>query len=209
MLNIINISGFMNIASGVLLLAYWYLYAILMPYRQLSTSLSLLVLNKHWTFVNLLGAIGALLGIVGLVGLFMTMEGDLGKFGSLGFILALLGSILMFSAILRDTLVWPILAKHDPTLLDFNGPIYTSKTFLPFFIISGLFYAAGFVLFGLAIADSSYYPKAAGMLLVWGVPLFGMGAMFGQWQVYPRTVGMTALSIGLIWIGNMMRINLF
>lgn len=197
-------SGYFNIASGVLLLLFWYLYAILLPYGQLSTSISLLVLNKNWTFVNILGSSGALLDIVGLVGLFISMENRLNNLAILGFILALLGGILMFIALMRDTLLWPILANHDPGLLDFTGPIYTSKTFLPFFIFSGVLYTIGNMLFGFAIAGSDLYPVWAGHFLAWGALLFAMGALFGGWQVYIRSIGVTVLSIGLIWLGYLM-----
>lgn len=198
-------SGYFNIASGILMFLFWYLYAILLPYGQLSTTLSMLVLNKNWTFVNILGSLGALLGIVGLVGLFISTGDKLGKFATLGFIIALIGSILMFIALMRDTLLWPILAEHNPNLLDFSGPIYTSKTFLPFFIFSGVIYTLGNVIFGLAIANSGLYPVWAGHLLAWGALLFGLGAAFGEWQVIIRSIGITALSISLVWLGYLMR----
>ncbi|HEY5729291.1 MAG TPA: hypothetical protein VIS72_04520 [Anaerolineales bacterium] len=198
-------SGYFNIASGILMFLFWYLYAILLPYGQLSSTLSLLVLNKNWTFVNILGALGALLGIVGLVGLFISIGDKLGNFATLGFIIALLGSILMFIALMRDTLLWPILANHDPSLLDFSGPIYTSKTFMPFFIFSGVLYTLGFVIFGFSIAGSGLYPAWAGHLLAWGALLFGLGAAFGEWQVIIRSIGITALSISLVWLGYLMK----
>jgi hypothetical protein len=37
-----------------------------------------------------------------------------------------------------------------------------------------------------------------------GAPAFGLGSMFGKYQVYPRTLGVTLLSIGLIWLGAAM-----
>lgn len=200
-------SGYFNIASGLLLLSFWYLYAILLPYNQLSMSLSLLVLNKNWTFINIIGTSGALLGIVGLVGLFISVEGRLSNFAILGFIIALIGNILMFIALLRDTLLWPILANHDPSLLDFTGPIYTSKTFLPFFIFSDVLYTLGYIIFGLALAKTSLYPVWAGHFLAWGTLLLGMGPIFGEWQVYIRSIGITTLSISLIWLGGLMRQN--
>jgi hypothetical protein len=187
------------------MLIFWYLYAILLPYRQLSNSLSLLVLNRNWTFINVLGATGALLGIIGLVGLFISLHDDMSPLTVLGFIIALTGSILMFIALLRDTLLWPILAQHDPSLLDFSGPIYTSRTFLPFFIFSGVLYTVGNIIFGLSIANSNLYPLWTGHFLAWGALLFGMGSLFGGWQVYIRSIGITALSISLIWLGNLMR----
>ena len=197
-------SGYFNIASGVLMLLFWYLYAVLLPYGQLSTSLSLLVLNRNWTFVNILGSSGALLGIAGLVGLFISMEGRLTNLASLGFIIALLGSILMFAALMRDTLLWPILADHDPGLLDFSGPIYTSRTFFPFFIFSGILYTIGNIIFGLSLSRTGLYPAWTGHFLAWGALLFIMGAMTGGWQVYIRSIGITAYSISLLWLGYLM-----
>jgi hypothetical protein len=201
----VQLSGIFNITSGVLLLLFWFLYAILMPYAKLESTLSLLVLNRNWTFVNLLGSLGALLGTVGLVGLFISMEGKVNKIAIWGFVIALIGTILMFITLVRDTLLWPILAQHDPSLLDFTGPIYTSKTFIPFFIFSGVMYSVGYLIFGLAIARSDLYPVLAGHLFAWGALLFGLGAAFGNLQVYIRSVGITALSAGLIWLGFLMR----
>lgn len=201
----VQMSGYFNIASGVLLFLYWYLYAILMPYSQLDKTLSLLVLNKNWTFVNLLGSLGALLGTVGLVGLYFSLQDQISKTATWGFVIALIGTILMFITLVRDTLIWPILAQHDPSLLDFSGPIYASKTFLPFFIFSGVVYTIGYVIFGLSIAQSGLYPVWAGHLFAWGALMFGLGAAFGNLQVYIRSVGITGLSAGLIWLGYLMR----
>jgi hypothetical protein len=44
-------------------------------------------------------------------------------------------------------------------------------------------------------------PRTGGLLLAIGAPTFGLGAMFGKVQVYPRSIGVTLLSAGLIWLG--------
>jgi hypothetical protein len=204
MTKFLRITGYINISSGMLILAFWYLYAILLPYSKLSTTLSILVLDRDWTLVNILGSLGSLLGILGLVGLYFSLEDEISTVATAGFLIAMAGSILMFVALMRDTIMWPILAKHDPSLLDFTGPIYTSKTFVPFFIFSGLLYAAGYVIFGLALANSSLFPQWAGHLMAWGALLFAVGAMFGSLQVYIRSVGLTALTIGTIWLGYLL-----
>ena len=91
--------------------------------------------------------------------------------------------------------------KHDETLLNFQGPIYTSKTFFPFFIVAGLIYSAGYILVGIGIVQSSILPSMPGYLMAIGAPTFGLGSMFGKLQVYPRSLGVTLMSIGLIWLG--------
>ena len=97
--------------------------------------------------------------------------------------------------------MWPILVNHDESLLSFQGPVYLSRTFLPFFAISGLIYSAGFVLVGIGVIQANTLPTATGYLIVIGAPLFGLGALFGKVQVYPRTAGVTLIGIGLLWIG--------
>lgn len=204
MKSFLRLAGYINISSGVLMLAFWYLYAILLPYSKLSTTLSILVLDRDWTLVNILGSIGSMLGILGLVGLYFSLDSEINTITTIGFLIALSGSILMFVALMRDTIMWPILAKHDPGLLDFSGPIYTSKTFLPFFIFSGLLYAAGHIIFGLTLANSSLYPQWAGHLLAWGALLFAVGSLFGPLQLYIRSIGLTGLTMGTIWLGTIL-----
>ena len=205
MKTLVTISSYFNIASALMMLAYWYLYAILLPYGQLSTTLAILVENKNWGLVNLFGSIGALLGIVGLVGLFISLGEVESKLISFGFAVALLGSVLMFATLLRDTLLWPILLAYDPDLLSFSGPIYTSRTFMPFFIFSAALYSIGYLILGLGFAGTGIYPAWTGHFFAWGALLFGLGPLFGSWQVIIRSVGITAFCFALLWIGLAMR----
>ncbi len=202
MTQFIQWSGVINILSGIFLLGYWYLYAILMPYKELSSTLSILVKNRNWTFVNILGVSGAIMGLVGQSGLYFSQIEEVGQWGLIGFVLASIGTCLLLGPMLWDTIIWPILVAHDSKLLDFQGPIYSSKTFLPFFIMSGMLQAAGYVIVGVTTAKAGVHPAAAAWLLGIGSPLFGLGAMFGKAQVIPRTIGVTMMSVGLIWLGS-------
>ncbi len=194
-------SGLINILSGLLMLAFWYLYAILLPYRRLSDTLSILVLDRQWSLVNVLGVSGSILGLLGLTGLFFVQIDQLGRLGIFGYLFAFVGAALLLGALLWDTIIWPILAQHDSTLLDFQGPIYSSRTFVPFFVLAGLVYSLGFIFFGIATAQAGVLPTWGGIMLAIGAPLFGLGAMFGSLQVVPRTIGVTVFSLGLIWLG--------
>lgn len=204
MKDFIGISGYLNLLAGVALLIYWYSYAIFLPYRELSTTLSILVKNKHWKWINTLGVIGALAGLLGQAGLYvLQMEKGSGT-ATIGFYVATMGTAMILGTMLWDTILWPILARYDERFLDFQGPIYTSKTFLPYFAISGLIYSVGYVLVGIGIVQSGVLPQLTGYLIGIGAPAFGLGAMFGKMQVYPRTAGITMMGIGLIWIGFVM-----
>lgn len=200
----IQIAGLGNIGAGVLLLAYWYLYAILLPYGEITTSISILVLNRNWVWINVLGVVGSLLGLLGLVGIYSSMALSDWNWKTLGFSLALIGTAMLLASLCWDTIVWPALANHDPSLLDFQGPIYSSRLFVPFFITAGLIYSAGYLLFGIAAAKSGLYPYWGGMLVAIGAPLFGLGSMFGKYQVVVRSIGITMMCIGLLWLGGVM-----
>jgi hypothetical protein len=201
----IPLTGTANMAAGVLLLAFWYLYALLLPYRQLNDTLAILVNQKHWVFVNILGVTGSIFGLLGLVGIFIKGVERSNTLGTAGFILAFFGTVLFTATLVWDTILWPILSAYDAEILSFQGPIYTSKTFVPFFIFIGILIALGYVLLGISLAQSGVFPYWGTLMITVGAPLFGMGSMFGKYQVYPRTVGISLLCIGLIWLGNIMR----
>ncbi|HKJ28407.1 MAG TPA: hypothetical protein VJ965_12265, partial [Anaerolineales bacterium] len=92
MSDFLKFSGYINFAAGVMLILFWYLYAILLPYGELSDTLSILVLDKNWGLVNVLGVAGSLLGLLGLVGLYLKVIETTGRLGLAGFVLAFLGT---------------------------------------------------------------------------------------------------------------------
>ncbi|MFC1997704.1 hypothetical protein ACFLXI_08900 [Chloroflexota bacterium] len=197
----INISGYLNILSGVCLLIYWYAFAILLPYRELSTTLSILVKNPNWIWINALGVFGALAGLLGQAGIYVIQMTHSSWYTTAGFYIATLGTTLLIGTMLWDTILWPILVKHNESLLDFRGPIYSSKIFIPYFVAAGIVYSLGYILVGTGIYQTGVLPAVAGFLIAVGAPAFGLGSLFGKYQVYVRSFGITVMSAGLIWIG--------
>jgi hypothetical protein len=197
----IRLSGIFNVASGLTLVAFWYLYAVLLPYRKLSSTLAILAVHRHWTWVNVLGVSGALLGLLGQGGLYMSQMDHVGWPGLIGYLVATAGTALLLAPLLWDTVLWPALAGHDPHLLDFQGPIYRSTSFVPYFMIAGLTYSLGYVVVGIVTARAGVLPAIGGTLLAIGAPLFGLGAALGRLQVIARSLGVTLLGLGLLRLG--------
>ena len=197
----IRISAYLNLLAGVALLVYWYAFALFLPYRELSSTLSILVKNKNWLWINSLGVLGALSGLLGQAGIYLVQSANTTWYASTGFYLASTGTTLLIGTMLWETVLWPILVRQDESLLDFQGPIYLSKTFLPFFIISGVIYSIGYVMVGVGIRQAGVLPQIGGLLLAIGAPTYGLGSMFGKYQVYIRSIGVSLLSVGLIWLG--------
>jgi hypothetical protein len=200
----ISISGYINIIAGITLLVYWYAFALFMPYRKLSTTLAILVKNRNWTWINALGVFGALLGLLGQAGIYIVQSTNTNLYASIGYYTATTGMTMLIGTMLWETVLWPILVKHDESLLSFSGPIYQSKVFLPFFISAGLIYSLGYVLVGIGIVRAGLLPSIAGILVAVGAPTFGLGSLFGKYQVYARSLGITLMSAGLFWLGMAM-----
>jgi hypothetical protein len=200
----ISISGYINIIAGITLLVYWYAFALFMPYRKLSTTLAILVKNRNWTWINALGVFGALLGLLGQAGIYIVQSTNTNLYASIGYYTATTGTTMLIGTMLWETVLWPILVKHDESLLSFSGPIYQSKVFLPFFISAGLIYSLGYVLVGIGIVRAGLLPSIAGILVAVGAPTFGLGSLFGKYQVYARSLGITLMSAGLFWLGMAM-----
>ena len=192
--------GYLNLLAGISLLTYWYAFALFLPYRELSTTLSILVSNRNWLWINALGVLGALAGLLGQAGILVIQAPNTSWYASIGFYIAVAGTTLLVGTMLWETVLWPILYRHDESMLDFQGPIYSSRIFLGFFVVSGLIFGAGYILVGIGIVQAGVLPRAAGIMLAIGAPTFGLGAMFGKYQVYVRSVGVTLMSVGLIWL---------
>lgn len=197
----VSIGGYLNLIAGITLIVYWYAFAIFMPYGQLSTTIAILVKNRNWSWINALGVMGALTGLLGQAAIYVAQLNVANLISSIGFYVAVAGTTLLIGTMLWETVLWPILLKQDETLLSFSGPIYQSKVVLPFFIAAGLIYSLGYVLVGIGIVQSGVLPRMAGILIAVGAPIFGLGPMFGKLQAYIRSVGVTVMSIGLIWLG--------
>jgi hypothetical protein len=155
-------------------------------------------------WINSLGVTGALAGLLGQAGIYNIQMTQTNWVASAGFYIASLGTTLLIGTMLWETILWPILVRENASLLDFQGPIYTSRIFLPFFIFAGLIYGLGYILVGIGIIQAGVLPGIAGLLIAIGAPTFGLGSMFGKFQVYPRTAGITMMSVGLLWIGIQM-----
>jgi hypothetical protein len=195
----LRVGGAANVLAGVLLSTFWILYALALPYSQLDDTLAILPLDEDWLWVNSIGVAGALAGVLGLPALYLARADRLGAWGLTGFLLALAGSAGLLGPLLWDTILWGTLAQADPHLLDFDGPIYRSGLFLGFYAGAGLAYSAGFALFGAVLSRDG---AKAGLLIAIGAPLFGLGSLFGDAQVLPRTVGVLLFGAGLCWLGS-------
>lgn len=183
--------------GAVLLLSFWYLYALVLPFDQLEDGIQALALHWAWPAINLTGGAGALAGLVGLASLWRAEASLHGKLGSTGVVFGCLGLSMLGSNLFWEAIIWPPLAERAPDLLAFDGPLYRSRALVAFFALAGMLFSVGYVCVGAALGPVS--PKAKWCFVV-GAPLFALGPFFGSPQVWVRSAGITILAAGMAWL---------
>jgi hypothetical protein len=130
------------------------------------------------------------------------MQIDKKKFyGTVGFVLAVFGLILLGGQLLWETFVWKILVNSDSILLNYDGPVFTNKPLLGITITGGLVFSIGYLLIGFACRLVDKLPNFGIQLFILGAPLFGLGPLFGPLQQIVRTAGIVLFAAGVIWTG--------
>jgi len=200
----IKLAGIFNIIFGSIFLIYWITYGITLPITELKTSIVPLVSDPDWTWVNALGVCSTLLGVVGLTGLHYMQIETKRYIGTIGFILAVFGLILLGGQLLWETFVWKILVDNNSNLLLFDGPLYTNKPLIGVMITGGLFFSLGYLLLGITCRLIDELPTFGIQMFIVGAPLFGLGPLFGPLQQIIRIIGIVLFAGGIIWTGYRM-----
>lgn len=179
-----------NAAAGVLLLGFWFGYALVLPFDRLSEGVWHLAVTRWWVPVNLVGVTGTVFASGGLILISWTQ--DLTTLGMVSVLVAVAGLQLLGGNLAWESVVWPVLAHERHRLLAFNGPLYQSRVLLGYFAVAGLLFALGYSLFGFALGPG--YPMVIRIGLGLGAVLFAVGSLTGRYQVIVRSLGICMLT---------------
>ena len=111
---LIRWSGLMNIFAGLL----YALETLLHPARdihQLAVITQQSVLGVSWYVSHTLGIAAGLLGMLGLIGLYVWQFDRLGWLGLVGFVTALIGTVMLAGTLVPDAYVFPVLGSRLAT----------------------------------------------------------------------------------------------
>lgn len=187
--------GMITVLVGALLVLFGVLPTLLLP---TSDPLFQWVLDPDWTWLNGLALIMTVLTPLALVSLYLAQVEGAGRLGFVGFVMAFLGSMLFSSVQFDEAFLWPILVSEAPGFLDPAGPMLTNPGFSTIYLLMGMLYMLGFVLFAIATLRASVFPRVAAALLLFGVPLFAGGMFFPP---LVRAAGAFLAGVSLIWMG--------
>src|SRR5215212_3639570 len=130
--------------------------------------------------------------VFALVGLWATQAEQSGPLGSVGMVLSVVGTTLVSGVVLVEIAgasgaeVDAVLGAGLPGVLALLG---------------GLAFLIGLILFGAATMRAGEFPRWAGLLLIVGDVVFGMGSFAGSAATIFEILGAAVTCAALVWLG--------
>ncbi len=187
---LIRWGGMTSILSGLLLI----LFAVFHPAREVTLAQD----GLSWGLEHQLGIVSMVLMLFGLIGLYARQIERSSTLGFIGFVTAFAGVALYMGGMFLDAYFFPLLAVQAPSIV--TDVLTGNVSGLPAvgLGLSVVLFVVGFMVFGLATIRAGVLPRAAGVLLIVGAPLFGPGSLLPK---LVQTGGAVVFGLGLIWLG--------
>ena len=151
-----------------------------------------------WVPIHVAALVAVVLTLFGLTGLYGTRAERLGGLGAAGFVCAVLGLVMTACVAYAEAFLLPVIARRNPELFDWDGPVTTSW---PVLVTTGmaLLWLVGLVLLGVALWRSGVLPARAGLTLAVAAVAF---SVFGGLLIpVLAPLSTLALAVGYAWVG--------
>lgn len=141
--------------------------------------------SAAWASIHLVGYTGMALALLALVGIAFWQAERFGRLGLAGFLITFLALASMLTEGREHT--------FHPQLIHGTTPVA-----LPHLIITSLLFSVGGIMLGIAIARAGVLPRAAGIVLAVGAPIYAFAPPIGIPAVF---IGSTLLVYGAVtWL---------
>lgn len=186
---LIRWSGLANMSAGLLTAVFWWIHPGL---EDPSNALKPLWMGSYMLFVALI-----ILFMWGLTGLYLRQSEPAGLLGLVGYLLGFIASAFFVGAGAFDAFVTPALRTGATAMLEPDGPLMAGALG-KYFMVTGLSYATGYVLFGIATLRAGVFPKWMAALMILSVPVLGLSPLMPP---LARIVGCAVFGAANIGLG--------
>jgi hypothetical protein len=166
--NLFRWSGLANVVAGVMTALFWFIHPGLDDPRN--------ALLGRWMYVNTGFITLIVLLMWGLTGLYLYQSGKSGGLGFAGYALGFIGLALFVGLGTFDAYVVPVLTADASGLLGDTGALMQGALG-KYAMTTGLTFAVGYVLFGIASFRSGLFPRWAAACLALSAPILGMSPL--------------------------------
>ena len=172
----------------------WFMIFILLFDKIMNQNWIEMVNNNIWIILNSGLFISIFFIVVGFIGVFILLNNNK-NYSIIGFILLLLGLFWFGSIQYYETLIYPIAAKYSVDVFNQIGMNMKNNLLMIAFLLSGIPWFLGFLIFGISMIKSKIFNKYIVILLI-------IGANFQLLGLLPvRTLGFVLMFISLLNIG--------
>lgn len=155
-------------------------------------------------------ALMALLALAGITGMFLRHRGEFGVLGRVGYVVLSVGYVAMFAIQCIVGYVLPDVARTDPGYVQdvLNAAVGASPAgdiglMQPLLLVSGIGFAVGGLLFGIALFRAGVLARWAALLFAYGtVSVLALSALpesFNRPFAVPTGVALIGLGVSLWW----------
>lgn len=184
--NLVRWGGFAALIASILSIAIEMVVLVTIRNQMYSTA----ALTTEWSLLYTLRLIAVMLLMLGLVALFARQSQNMHTFGVVAFVIASIGTMLIFGFAWALLFVFPVMAKTVPTFLDQLANEPGIGIVITLFLVTG-----GWFLFGLASLKAKILPLGSAWVVMVGaflaLVLNTMQLPF-SWVIF---------DVGVVWMG--------
>ncbi|HEX6387149.1 MAG TPA: hypothetical protein VF177_20985 [Anaerolineae bacterium] len=185
--NLIRWSGLAALVGGVLLIVVDVAQFLLYGDQPESVTAT----TSAWLILSVLALVGVVLIFLGLVGLYARQAEQAGTLGLVAFLVAFIGTAMIYGFAWAGAFVVPDLAEAVPDFLDAPDAGLLMVGVMFTFVL----FALGWLLFGLASLRTKVLPRGAAVLLMVGAML-AFALLFLELPFFIVVFG-----VALAWMG--------
>lgn len=183
-----RLSGLANLIAGLVTAAYWFIHPGLAPQNALL---------GRWEVMNTVFIGIVLFSMWGLTGLYLKQAEKVGTLGLIGYLMGFAGNGLFIAAGAHEAFVTPLLTAESSALLGPSGAFMTGHLG-KYFMATGMTFALGYLLFGIASFRAGVLPKWPVLLAGLSAPILGTSPL--QTDLV-RTAGCLVYGLACAWLG--------
>ncbi|RED43811.1 hypothetical protein [Seonamhaeicola aphaedonensis] len=186
-------SGWFPISTAVLMLVFWILYAVFLPMQEPYVNW---VLDSDWTWVNVIGFVGSLMGIFALNSVYSVLNSEKTS-DYIGYTIGISGVVILTAILFFEAFILKGIAIQSPEIINLNSGFYQENSFKIANLSGGLLLTIGALILGVSMVKRKIFKRWKVVMFMIACPTFGIVIMPGN----VRLLGVLLYSISLIAIG--------
>jgi hypothetical protein len=187
-------TGIALIGAGVAIAIFW---LMVLPFKSFAGPEA--PLDSLFVPGQVFHVLGAGLAVFGYFGIYLKQKESSGTWGTVGFVIAVIGMMFFLADAMIGIVVFPALAEYAPEMTDAAGPLFTGRA-LGFYIMFSATNMTGIVILALATLRAKVMPKMAAVLFLVGGIMFNLPPMPALHFVL--IAGGVIWGSGAVWLGQ-------